>query len=113
MSVPLGHGVIGIVAIMLVVGQPVNAWLRPDKAAASRPLWRAIHVYAGRGAMVVGIINVFLGIGVMQIKEKSVDTYAWKVLFFAILTSMCLLALSFELRNRQMKRRHKPKGHRV
>ncbi|KAL5558210.1 hypothetical protein UlMin_034421 [Ulmus minor] len=61
------HVKFGIIAILLACIQPVNAFLRPKKAAngdaasSKRLLWEYLHVYVGRSAIVVGIASLFTG----------------------------------------------------
>jgi len=57
----LAHRQIGIAVIAIGFFQPVNAAFKPRPEAKLRSVWTFIHVWVGRGVVVLGIVNVYLG----------------------------------------------------
>eukprot|EP00898_Chlorokybus_atmophyticus_P000889 jgi/Chlat1/1800/Chrsp135S02129 len=107
LNAPLRHGTIGIIAMLLLSFQPMNAWLRPDKSAARRPAWRRLHHFTGRAALVLGVVNVYIGLCVIDIKEK-VRIYPYVVLFAATVTALGIAAIALELRRISSHKRKLP-----
>eukprot|EP00755_Sulcionema_specki_P036284 Sspe_Gene.22317::Locus_8464_Transcript_2_3_Confidence_0.333_Length_1630::g.22317::m.22317 len=57
------HGAIGLVVTILGILQPVNAYFRPHKGdGTKRVVWEYLHKGAGRLALVLGLVNIVLGV---------------------------------------------------
>lgn len=58
------HPVIGIVVFVLVLLQPVFGWMHHKlfKKYQSRTLWSYVHIWVGRVAVTLGIVNGGLGL---------------------------------------------------
>ncbi|MEW5308039.1 MAG: hypothetical protein WDW38_000028 [Sanguina aurantia] len=56
------HGVIGIITFTLTLLQPLNAFLRPKHGAYWRNPWEWFHKSSGRVAVLLGLVNVSLGV---------------------------------------------------
>ena len=60
------HLSIGTIACALGITQPFNAWFRPkkthgDKVNPNRHRWELLHVWCGRVALILAVINMVLG----------------------------------------------------
>lgn len=54
LDAPYWHGTVGLTAATLMLANPVNAWLRPDKSRRRvRALWFKFHVWGGRLAVCI------------------------------------------------------------
>eukprot|EP00899_Mesostigma_viride_P003516 jgi/Mesvir1/13165/Mv06129-RA.2 len=97
LNAPLNHGQIGLLAMGLLLFNPLNGWLRPGTADVGRPLWRRIHVWAGRVALLLGLGNVYIGMLVYGLHER-VDMTFWKLLFQAGVVASILVWAVLETR---------------
>lgn len=57
-----GHAILGLVVILLGLLQPLNALVRPHPGTPNRWLFNLIHLGTGYSALVLSLINVFLGL---------------------------------------------------
>lgn len=60
------HGAIGLVAMILAILQPLNAFFRPHKQKGqpltrARIAWEYLHRWSGRISVLLGLINISLG----------------------------------------------------
>jgi len=61
------HGIIGLTVMSLGIGQPINAYFRPhaakpgEKTPIKRFIWEILHKSNGYIAVVLGLINVYIG----------------------------------------------------
>lgn len=72
------HGVIGIIAFTLTLLQPLNALLRPKHGAYWRTPWEWLHKSSGRVAVLLGLVNVSLGVLLVvppMVSDAIVDTH--------------------------------------
>jgi len=52
LDAPYWHGTVGLMAASLMIANPINAWLRPDKSRRRvRAIWFKFHVWGGRLAV--------------------------------------------------------------
>ncbi|CAM6127941.1 unnamed protein product [Calypogeia fissa] len=57
---------------MLIVLMPVIGIVRPTKGQPSRPYWYFIHWLIGTGAVVLGFVNIYIGISLYQFFIKPI-----------------------------------------
>jgi len=58
------HGIIGLIVMVLGLLQPMNAFVRPHPGYEHkwRKEWEMLHKFSGRGAVVLALVNCFLGL---------------------------------------------------
>lgn len=85
-----GHRCIGIVLFSLATLQVFALFLRPKKEHKFRIYWNIYHHSVGYAIIVLGIINVFKGIDILQPEKK------WKSTYTSILIAIGCLAVLLE-----------------
>ncbi|GBG27473.1 Cytochrome b561 and DOMON domain-containing protein At3g61750 [Hondaea fermentalgiana] len=82
------HAVIGVVVMGLGLLQPLNALCRPHKtdpttglASTGRKIWELAHKNMGRLALVLGFVNIFIGI--LFVQSASTPAFIIYTLWFA------------------------------
>ena len=72
------HPVIGILLAVLVVGQPASGLLHHKlfKKYGHRTLWSYLHLWNGRAAIVLGMVNGGLGLALARAGRSSLVAYA-------------------------------------
>ena len=78
------HLSIGTIACALAIIQPLNAWFRPkkthgDKVNPNRRRWELLHVWCGRVALVLAVINMGLGWSMFDV------SLVWTVIVWGVL----------------------------
>lgn len=103
-DVSFAHAVMGTVAMILGLLQPINAFFRPHKpengeaVSAKRKTWERVHKSLGYVAAVIAIVNCFIG---MALSGKYSDQFLYALI--ASLGTLVLAALlaCFIKRNHQ------------
>ena len=96
-SIPLFvHGALGILIMVIGVQQPINGFFRPhikegEKPKLRRIIWSYFHVYSGRIALILAIVNISLGFFLIL-----APSYIWG-LWFAMLIGLAILYVVFEV----------------
>jgi hypothetical protein len=57
-----GHAILGLIVILLGLLQPLNALFRPHPGTPNRWLFNLAHLGTGYSALILSLINVFLGL---------------------------------------------------
>ena len=72
------HPIIGIVLLIIVVAQPITGWVHHKlfKKNNTRTLWSYVHLWSGRGAIVLGMINGGLGLALAGTGRSAVVAYS-------------------------------------
>ncbi|KAG8375826.1 hypothetical protein BUALT_Bualt10G0140700 [Buddleja alternifolia] len=105
------HVKIGLLAILLVVAQPVNAYLRPKKPAngeeeevsLKRLIWEYTHVITGRCAVVVGVAALITGMKHLgeRYRDENVHGLSWALMVWFLIGALTVMYLEY----REIKRR--------
>ncbi|KAK3713076.1 hypothetical protein LTR37_008761 [Vermiconidia calcicola] len=111
------HPIIGIALSIVLLGQPVTGWLHHSlfKKYSHRTLWSYVHIYHGRVAILLGIVNGGLGIQLAGDASKG-STIAYAVI--AAIMGVAYIA-AVVIGERRRKRNAPPsydnsqKGHRL
>lgn len=71
------HSLIGLVLLIVVVVQPITGWLHHKlfKKYHDRSLWSYIHLWGGRGAIVLGMVNGGLGLALVETGRSVIIAY--------------------------------------
>jgi len=83
------HRVIGIIAMALVFWQPLNTFIRPHPPKQGEPIsnerriWNLVHHWSGRVCVVLGIINVYIGL-VDVVKADHAYTIVVSIFLFVL-----------------------------
>ena len=90
------HGAFGIIVMIIGVQQPINAIFRPHiekgkKPSLKRLIWSYFHIYSGRFALILALINITLGLFLIL-----APTYIWST-WFAMLIALAMLYIIFEI----------------
>ncbi|KAI6650891.1 Cytochrome b561 and DOMON domain-containing protein [Oopsacas minuta] len=90
------HAAIGIIIMIIGIQQPINGIFRPHiepgkKPTIKRLIWSYFHIYAGRFALLLAIINITLGLFLILAPD-----YIWGI-WFAMLISYAILYIVFEI----------------
>jgi len=98
-NAPYWHGQLGLTATGLLLLQPLNAWIRPDKSVPrSRALWCILHFWSGRFALLLGMLNVLSG---LQIALDHAWGYMILWIAYAVATGGLVLGVGFWLELRK------------
>ncbi|KXZ47141.1 hypothetical protein GPECTOR_37g146 [Gonium pectorale] len=89
-EVDLSHGSFGVAIMALLFLQAVYPWLRPAPSplTALRRAWELLHTTLGRAILVMGLVNVALGIHIMK------EEFNGSVHFFACLAGVPIASLA-------------------
>ncbi|KAI6655180.1 hypothetical protein LOD99_2469 [Oopsacas minuta] len=95
------HAMIGIVAMALALWQPINALYRPDhkkgeKDSVFRWIWYFIHMVTGRIALLMGLVNICLGLFLI-ISPRPV-WIIWYIILFAYVVFLIVMETIFWIR---------------
>lgn len=102
LDVPVGafsyqpHSAIGAFVFIVGILQPVNAFFRPHKEAGSEPTrgrvwWERIHLWSGRVALVLGMLNPFGGFQAIGAHSAVVTAYTvWFATYWAAYIGLSL-----------------------
>ncbi|XP_010258535.1 PREDICTED: cytochrome b561 and DOMON domain-containing protein At3g07570-like [Nelumbo nucifera] len=86
------HKAIGIFVLVLGCCQVSAFLVRPDKASKIRRYWNWFHHYFGRGAILLGIGNIFYGISISNGGDS------WNAGYGIILAILALIVIVLEVR---------------
>lgn len=106
------HVKFGMLAIVLCIAQPVNAYLRPKKPVAGeevsskRRLWEYIHVIVGRGAIVVGVAALITGMKHLgeRYDDEDVHRLMWALILWFLVGALTVMYLEYRERKRRRDR---------
>ncbi|KXZ47136.1 hypothetical protein GPECTOR_37g141 [Gonium pectorale] len=89
-EVPYGHGRLGVAVLALLFLQAIYPWLRPAPSPLTplRRAWEVLHTTLGRAILVMGLVNVALGIHIIN------QVFNGSVRFFATLAAVPLASLA-------------------
>jgi len=100
------HGILGLVAAIFTLLQPVNAYFRPGKEHPRRRIWEIIHKSLGRLVFLLGICNCVVGAFVYKTKYGM-----GPILFYVSLVVLALvIVVCASLRYRQHAAKNKITG---
>ena len=90
------HGAFGIIIMLIGLQQPINAFFRPHiekgkKPTLKRLIWSYFHIYSGRFALILALINITLGLFLI-LAPNSI----WG-LWFSIVIAFVILYIIFEI----------------
>ncbi|XP_076094521.1 ferric-chelate reductase 1-like [Mytilus galloprovincialis] len=87
------HPIMGITILCLVIINPILGILRPDMDSKYRPVFYCAHCIVGLGSLILGSVNIFIGI---QLKKANVTKTAF---YFLIVHEVlkCLMIVIFEV----------------
>ncbi|CAK4030903.1 Hypothetical predicted protein [Lecanosticta acicola] len=102
------HIIIGIVVYILMFIQPITGTLHHIwfKKVSARTLWSQAHLWLGRGAIILGLVNGGLG---LKLGGKFADLEKAKIAYgvlAGIFGTAYLVAIAFGERRRRMTRRN-------
>ncbi|CAK9178627.1 unnamed protein product [Ilex paraguariensis] len=106
------HVKCGMLAILLAIVQPVNAYLRPKRPAAGeeaspkRILWEYIHVIVGRCAIVAGIAALISGMKHLGERYGGINVYglSWALVIWFLIGALTVLYLEYSEKKRRRDR---------
>lgn len=106
------HVKFGMLAIVLAIAQPINAYLRPKKTGAGeevsskRRVWEYIHVIVGRGAIVVGIAALITGMKHLgeRYDDEDVHRLMWALILWIFVGFLTVIYLEFRERKKRRDR---------
>ncbi|XP_011069702.1 cytochrome b561, DM13 and DOMON domain-containing protein At5g54830 [Sesamum indicum] len=104
------HVKFGMLAILLAVAQPVNAYLRPKKPAngeetsKTRLIWEYTHIIIGRCAIVVGVAALISGMKHLgeRYGDENVNGLSWALIVWLLIGALTVIYLEY---NEMKKRR--------
>ncbi|XP_052092384.1 ferric-chelate reductase 1-like [Mytilus californianus] len=87
------HPIMGITILCLVIINPILGILRPDMDSKYRPVFFCAHYIVGLGSLILGPVNIFIGI---QLKKANVTRTAF---YFLIVHEVlkCLMIVILEV----------------
>ncbi|KAL0372315.1 UNVERIFIED_CONTAM: cytochrome, DM13 and DOMON domain-containing protein [Sesamum calycinum] len=103
------HVKFGMLAILLAVAQPVNAYLRPKKPAnredtcKKRLIWEYTHIIIGRSAIVVGVAALISGMKHLgeRYRDENAHGLSWALIVWLSIGALTVMYLEYG----EMKRR--------
>ncbi|XP_055830755.1 cytochrome b561, DM13 and DOMON domain-containing protein At5g54830 [Solanum dulcamara] len=106
------HVKFGMLAIVLAIAQPINAYLRPKKPGAEeevsskRRVWEYIHVIVGRGAIVVGIAALITGMKHLgeRYDDEDVHRLMWALILWILVGVLTVIYLEYRERKKRRDR---------
>ena len=106
------HGIIGIIAMGLALWQPINAHFRPElkkgeKDSIFRWIWYFVHMLTGRFALLLGLVNISLGL--FLILAPLPVWIIWYVLLFFYLVFLVVMETIYWIRSYRRKNEEKMK----
>ncbi|KAL7150945.1 hypothetical protein ABFS83_05G147500 [Erythranthe nasuta] len=102
------HVKFGMLAILLAVAQPMNAYLRPKKAAIGeessrkRIVWEYTHIITGRCALVVGFAALISGLKHLgdRYGDENVHGLSWALIVWFLIGALIVMYLEYRETNR-------------
>ncbi|KAL6509673.1 hypothetical protein OROGR_022983 [Orobanche gracilis] len=102
------HVKFGMLAILLAVAQPVNAYLRPkrpapgEEASSQRVMWEYSHFITGRCAMLVGIAALISGMKHLgeRYGDENVHGLSWALIVWFLIGALTVIYLEYREINR-------------
>lgn len=112
------HAKFGLAAIVLACMQPINAYLRPEKAtngeapSPRRVIWEYFHAITGRFAILAGIVALFTGMKHLgkRYDSENVEGLTWALIVWFLLVSLLVLYLEYLEAQRRRKERSSFRG---
>ncbi|XP_015080218.1 cytochrome b561, DM13 and DOMON domain-containing protein At5g54830 [Solanum pennellii] len=106
------HVKFGMLAIVLAIAQPINAYLRPKKPGAgeevssNRRIWEYIHVIVGRGAIVVGIAALITGMKHLgeRYGDEDVHRLMWALILWILVGVLTVMYLEYREKKKRRDR---------
>jgi hypothetical protein len=105
------HVKFGVLAIILAITQPLNAYLRPKRApndeevSSKRVMWEYIHVIIGRSAAIAGIASLFTGMKHLGDRyEENVKGLNWALIFWFLIGFLTVFYLEYREKKRRRER---------
>ncbi|KAL3655436.1 hypothetical protein CASFOL_001222 [Castilleja foliolosa] len=103
------HVKFGMLAILLAVAQPVNAYLRPKKpspgeeASSRRVIWEYSHFITGRCAIVVGIAALISGMKHLgeRYGDENVHGLSWALIVWFLIGALIVIYLEYREINKK------------
>ncbi|XP_031550508.1 ferric-chelate reductase 1-like [Actinia tenebrosa] len=92
------HSIIGILVLLLTCIQPVMAFFRPGPVADNRFIFNWAHRSVGLSALVLAIVNCFLGVFMPHFGIKNTGVYPL-IVYCAAVVMVILFELVLLLRN--------------
>ncbi|CAH9086172.1 unnamed protein product [Cuscuta europaea] len=97
------HVKFGLLAITLVIAQPVNAYFRPKKPSPSeegsskRVIWEYVHVVTGRCAIIVGIAALISGMKHLgeRYDDEDVRALIWALIVWFVAVGLVVVYLEY------------------
>ncbi|KAL8054527.1 hypothetical protein ABFX02_05G142000 [Erythranthe guttata] len=97
------HVKFGMLAILLAVAQPMNAYLRPKKAAIGeessrkRIVWEYTHIITGRCALVVGFAALISGLKHLgdRYGDENVHGLSWALIVWFLIGALIVMYLEY------------------
>ena len=95
------HAIIGIIAMALALWQPINALYRPEHKKGERNsifrwIWFFIHMLTGRFALLLGLVNISLGL--FLIISPLPVWVIWYVLLFCYVVFLIVMETIYWVR---------------
>ncbi|CAL5082212.1 unnamed protein product [Urochloa decumbens] len=84
------HRNIGIAVFALATLQVLALFLRPKKEHKYRPYWNAYHHSVGYAVIVLGIVNIFKGMGILGVEQR------WRTAYIAAVCVLVIAAATLE-----------------
>ncbi|WIA14655.1 hypothetical protein OEZ85_003157 [Tetradesmus obliquus] len=98
------HFGLGVAAVAVSVLQLAGGFMNPGVGHSALPMWRVGHYSLGWVAMILGIVNCFLGVLLMH-DLKNAALVAWLTPICVLLGLMALAGLVLEVPKRTLERK--------
>ncbi|XP_027097715.2 cytochrome b561, DM13 and DOMON domain-containing protein At5g54830 [Coffea arabica] len=106
------HVKLGMLAILLGVVQPVNAYFRPKKPGAGevvssrRILWEYMHVIVGRSSILVGVAALITGMKHLgeRYGDENVHGLTWALIIWLLVGALTVIYLEYREKKRRQDR---------
>lgn len=97
------HVKFGMLAILLAVAQPINAYFRPKKPAVGeetplqRLIWEYTHVITGRCGIVVGVAALISGMKHLgeRYGDENADGLSWALILWFVMGALMVIYLEY------------------
>ncbi|CAI9096627.1 OLC1v1032818C1 [Oldenlandia corymbosa var. corymbosa] len=106
------HVKFGMLAILLAVAQPLNAYFRPKKpsneeaVSQRRMIWEYIHVIVGRCGILVGVAALISGMTHLgeRYGDENVHGLTWALILWFLIGALTVLYLEYREKKRRRER---------